>query len=296
MRALSYKPERRCVLRQRWSAAAGGASQYVKLFRDERGEGLFAWQRELAVQLRGGPWEVSAPLAYLAETRALAFPELPGEKATRIIEAVAEGRASLRSLTAPLERAARGLDALQRCRLEGIPEARPEALLLRFGRDAERVARVEPELARALRARIERLDAARHELAAESLVPSHGAFRHGQLLLRRESTVVLDFDTLSRSGRSADAGNFLAYLDLTTLRRPRLCPVLDACRQAFAAGLADPRSPWLHWFQALSLVKVTLRSFLSLDPAWPRLAPALLRLADDALRRLPAPAGRVAAC
>jgi hypothetical protein len=297
-RALSYKPERRCVFHYRWAPSAGGASHYAKLFRDDRGERLLAWQRELAARLRplGAPWEVAAPLAHLAEERMLVFPALTGEKATRAIEAVAERRGPLSRITIHVERAARGLTALQRCRLAGLPEQPPEALLARFGRDAARVARVEAALAEAVRRRLARLDAAREALAPEPLVPSHGAFRHGQLLLRGESTVVLDFDTLSRSGACADPGNFLAYLELTGLRRPRLRPVLEACREAFLAALREPRSAWLPWYQAVSLVKVTLRSFLSLDPAWPRLAPELLRLADRALDGLPAGASRAAAC
>jgi hypothetical protein len=297
-RALSYKPERRCVLHYRWSSASGGVAHFAKLFRDERGQELFSRQRAIAAQLRvpDKAWEVVAPLAYLPDTRLLVFPAVEGEKATRILESVADRREPPSRITAAMARAAQGLGALQRCRLDGLPDDPPEALLLRFASDAQGVARVAPELAGAVRSRIERLDAARSELAPEPLVPSHGAFRHGQLLLRGESTVVLDFDTLARSGASADAGNFLAYLDLTGLRRPRLRPVLEACRGAFAAGLPEPRSPWLHWFQALSLIKVTLRSFLSLDPAWPRLAPALLRIADEVLGRLPASAGRAAAC
>jgi hypothetical protein len=297
-RGLSYKPERRCVFHYRWEAAAGGVSHYAKLFRDDRGARLLAWQRDLVRQLGtcAGGFESVAPLAHLDEERMLVFPTLEGEKATRAIEAVAERRAPPERITAHVARAARGLARLQACRLDGLPEEAPPALVERFARDAAGVARVEGGLAGAVRERLQRLDAARDALAPEPLVPTHGAFRHGQLLLRRGATAVLDFDTLSRSGASADAGNFLAYLELTSLRRPRLASVLDACREAFLAELAAPHAPWLAWYQALSLLKVTLRAFLSLDPAWPRLAPACLRAADRALGGLPAGARRAAAC
>ncbi len=108
--------------------------------------------------------------------------------------------------------------------------------------------------------------------------------------------MILDLDTLARSGASADAGNFLAYLDLTGLRRPRLRKALAALRAAFLDALPEADSPWLPWYQATSHLKIGLRSFRSLDPAWPRLSTDLLHCADAALDRLPTQARKVAAC
>src|SRR5258705_84232 len=46
-RALSYKPERRCVFYYRWSSASGGVAHFAKLFRDDRGQELFSRHRAI---------------------------------------------------------------------------------------------------------------------------------------------------------------------------------------------------------------------------------------------------------
>jgi hypothetical protein len=269
--ALSYKPERRCVFRYEMGAGEATAIRYAKAFRDGRGAGLLSMQRALQDWLgrTHAPFEVVAPQHYLPDRQILVFEAVPGVKATRVLEAVADGGEPVERLTLLAGQAARGLEHLQRASLDGLPGQPPRSLVARFRRDAERVEAVAPELARSLAGVLARLDDAAGRLESEALVPSHGAFRLGQLLARENTTVVLDFDTLGRSGASADAGNFVAYLEVAALRRPRLLPALEKCRDAFLAALPHPDSPWLAWYRTLSLVKIALRTFLSLEPDWP---------------------------
>jgi len=162
----------------------------------------------------------------------------------------------------------------------------PPSLVAKLRRGVALVRSVEPPLADSIEERVVALERSLGALAPEPLVPTHGAFRHGQLLLRPDGLVVLDLDTLCRSGASADAGNFVAYLDSLALRRPRLASVAERCREAFVATLQGPpdsRAAWLAWYRAASHLKVALRSFLSLSRRWPERAAALLECADRAL-------------
>jgi hypothetical protein len=293
-RPLSYKPERRCVFHYRLAPRGGGeAAFFAKLFRDARGAAMLPTLRSLAAQLRtaAAPWDVVAPAGHLAEAGLLAFPAVSdGLPASRALREALEDGSELPSLLEQVERAARGLSAFQRARLPDLPARGPRALLSALERAAASTAGVAPELAAACRRRLVRLADAAAALEPEPLVPAHGAFRHGQLLLCPQALVVLDLDTLALSGASADAGNFLAYLDFTGLRRPRLRPVLARCREVFLRALppsAGAGSPWLAWHRAAAQVKIALRSFLSLSPRWPEHVPALLAAADAALDGLP---------
>jgi hypothetical protein len=286
--ALSYKPERRCVFRYEFDAGERTAVRYAKAFRDGRGAELLATQRRLRDWLgrTSAPFEAVAPQLYLPDAQLLVFEAVPGEKATRVLEAVAEGREPAQRITRLAGHAAGGLEHLQRAPLEGLPGQPPSHLVARFRRDAERVAAIEPELARFVGTVLARLEQAADGLAPEAQVPSHGAYRLGQLLAREDTTVVLDFDTLCRSGASADAGNFLAYLEVAALRRPRLRPALEKCRDAFLGALPDPDSPWLAWYRSVSLVKIALRTFLSLEPDWPERMDRLRTAIDEASAEL----------
>jgi hypothetical protein len=289
---LSYKPERRCVVRY---DRPDGALGFAKLFRDERGAALLPWLRAVATQLgsRAAPWTIVSPRAHLSEARLLLLPAVPGGTGFgQWLKPVATGGAGgdAGALLAQVERAGRGLAAFQRCQLGGLPVVTPGELVSGLRASATSVCSVAPELGKAVDERLSRLDRAAARLAPEPLVPTHGAFRHGQLLLLPETLVVLDLDTLCRSGASADAGNFLAYLDFLAVRRPRLGALVARSRQAFAGALGET-SGWLSWYRAASHLKVALRSFLSLTLEWPAHTEGMLAWADRALAELDAPGG-----
>lgn len=291
---LSYKPERRCVVR--YASSDARPRGFAKLFRDERGVAMLPWLRALASQLRSraAPWTIVPPLAHLAEARMLLLPAVEGGTGFgQWLKPVVDGGAGAGKLVAQVERAGRGLVALQRCELPGLPVVTPDDLVAKLRDSAVAIRAVAPGLGRAVDERLAALDRALARLAPEPLVPTHGAFRHGQLLLLPETLVVLDLDTLCRSGASADAGNFLAYLDFLALRRPRLRPLVERSQQAFVNALGETTG-WLSWYRAASQLKVALRSFLSLTTRWPAHTEGMLECVDRALAGLDAPGG--AAC
>lgn len=290
---LSYKPERRCVVRYASGAGDARPRAFAKLFRDGRGEEMLPWLRALASQLRSqaAPWTLVPPLAHLPEARMLLLPAVEGGTSFgESLKGIADGDASDATLLAHVARAGRGLAAFQRCGVQGLPVVTPRDLTGKLRDSLVAIRAVAPRLGRALDERLAALERAMGRLAPESLVPTHGAFRHGQLLLLPEALVVLDLDTLCRSGASADAGNFLAYLDFLALRRPRLRPLAERSQQAFVDTLG-PTSGWLAWYRAASQLKVALRSFLSLSRQWPAHTGGMLDCADRALGDLDAPRG-----
>jgi hypothetical protein len=185
--------------------------------------------------------------------------------------------------------AAEGLRAFQRTELAGLAVVTPQDVIRQFRSDVDSVRHVAPSLAVSLARQVDRLEAEAARLVPEPMVPTHGAFRPGQLLLCPDRLVVFDLDTLCAAGASADAGNFLAYLDQMALRRPRLQPVVSECRAAFVDGLSRPASDaaWLSWYRAASLVKLAFRSFFSLAPSWPETTHDLLGCAERALTGRP---------
>ncbi len=288
---LSYKPERRCVVR--YASEDARPCGFAKLFRDERGVAMLPWLRALAAQLRSAaaPWTIVSPLAHLPEARLLLLPAVEGGTGFgQWLKPVVDGGAGAGTLLAQVERAGRGLAAFQRCEITGLPVVTPGDLVSKLRDSAFSVRAVEPGLGKAVDERLSRLERAAARLAPEPLVPTHGAFRHGQLLLLPEALVILDLDTLCRSGASADAGNFLAYLDFLALRRPRLGALVARSERAFVSALGETNG-WLSWYRAASHLKVALRAFLSLTLQWPAHTEALLGCADRALAGMDAPGG-----
>ncbi|MEN8185320.1 MAG: hypothetical protein ABFS46_22600, partial [Myxococcota bacterium] len=232
---------------------------------------------------------IAAPVAYLRPERMLVTSAIgKGKKLSRWLRPARKQEEVKAGLLGYIARAAEGLRFLQQTPADGLPRVAPRDLVAGFRRSTTRFPQVAPRLAAGLERSLRGLERAADQLPAEPLVPTHGAFRLHQLLPCDGKLGVLDLDTLCRSGASADAGNFLAYLDALALRRPRLEALLGDCANAFleALGPSPDRSGWLSWYRAASLVKMAFRCFLRLAPGWPETSRALLREADEQLARL----------
>jgi hypothetical protein len=170
--------------------------------------------------------------------------------------------------------------------VEGISSVTPDQMVARLRRSRTEIEPSAPELAERVEERLAVLEGAVGRLPPEPMVPTHGAFRHDQLLPGGPRLGVLDLDTLRLRGASSDAGNFLAYLDAMAIRRPRLEPVLHDCRKTFTnafSSAAPSDARWVSWYRSASLVKLATRSFFSLAPGWPERSETLLLAADDRL-------------
>lgn len=284
-RPKAYRAWRRCVLEYE---RAGERPQryFAKVFRDDRGAAMLPRLETIGRQLARGAWQVVTPAAYLPEQRMLLLPAIEDRVTlTSLIKAGAEDETARQQAASAAERAAAGLTHLQQTDVDDLRTVTAHDVVAALRRKSSRIELVEPELAQALAERLRVLESAIDVLPPEPLVPAHGAFRHSQLLLGDGRLVVLDLDTLCRSGVNADAGNFLACLDRVAVRRERHGAAVRDCQEAFAQ--AWRRAPgahegWLAWHRAAALVKQTVRTYVSLSATWPRTTGALLRLAEKA--------------
>jgi hypothetical protein len=284
---VAYRPWRRAVFRYEIEGRDGRRRYFAKVFRDDRGAPMLGRLTMIEAQLyaAGGAWAISAPVAYLADAHTLIMPAIEDAvKATRLMGEARKKTHTRARLLRHVAAAADGLRAFQRTELAGLTVVTPQDILQQFRGDVDSVRRVAPVLATSLARQLDRLEAGASRLVPEPMVPTHGAFRPGQLLLCPDRLVVFDLDTLCASGASADAGNFLAYLDHSALRRPRLRSLVDDCRGEFVEALSRSASDsgWLSWYRAASLIKLALRSFFSLAPEWPEATHGLVCGAERA--------------
>jgi len=287
---ISYKPWRRCVYRYDLEASGERKSYYAKLFRDDRGEELLGWHQAIISSMSAyhSPWTIPKAVGYIPEARMLLFDAIHNVvKVRTLLRPSLKDPATKQRLLSYISTAAEGLASFQRSAINNPPSQTPRELIAAFRKDCMGVATVAPELAATAGKVLDQLESAAHDFAAEPFVPTHGAFRHDQLLDADGRLIVLDLDTICSSGQSADAGNFLGYLDLTAVRRPRLQPIIDDCARAFLetlAGIGLTSPQWVAWYRAIAHVKKGLRSFFSLQPGWPETAQRMLSLAEATLR------------
>jgi hypothetical protein len=250
-----------------------------KLFRDERGKPMPGRLEVVGNALAGTGWRVLQPLTYLARPRLLLFEEVEGaEECSALLRAGGRDLAARRRLCESVQKAAEGLEAFRRTDPRAaLPAVTATTTLAWLRRSLGDLRRADPPTAGAVEAALNRLAREADLLPPEPLALSHGAFRHDQLLVSGEELVVLDLDGLRLGAPGADPGNFLAYLDATAVRRPRLADLVEDLEEAFLGGLDEGVHPgWLAWHRAAARVKYALRSVFSLAPRWPEHVSALL--------------------
>lgn len=288
----SYKPWERCVLRYRLAEDGTQADYFAKLLGHQQGAAVVDTLQALRSQLRatGGPWEIAAPFLHLAQERMVVASAFDEEtKLPRWLRPARKREGVRTRLLEQIARAAEGLHVFQQTSPGPLRQVAPHELIAELRRYTGRIRLVAAELAARMEKALGALAAAGARLAPEPLVPTHGAFRLDHLVPCADKVGVLDLDTLCRSGRSADAGNFLAYLDALAERRPRLASVLRDCESAFSEALSPgsgERRAWLCWYRCASLVKIAIRCPLLLAPDWCASSHALLARAEERLAQL----------
>jgi hypothetical protein len=288
---VSHKPTRRCVLR--YADEQGDVRFFGKVFRDDRGAPIMAWVAGLRVLLaaRDARWELPPAVAYLPEPRLLLFEAVEGavELSQLLRGADAGGDAGWAGVLTAITRAAEGLAEFCGLSVDGPPALTADEILGALDRGRRQLEPLLPDLAGSVDLQVRALAHAAAGLPAEPLGLAHGAFRHGQLLVRGDRIVVLDLDSLCLAGQALDPGCFLAGLDATAVRSPRLRPLLAVCEARFVDGLdgaahVDPR--WLAWHRAAACLEHALRAAFALDLNWPERAALFV---ESASRAIPTP-------
>jgi hypothetical protein len=101
----------------------------------------------------------------------------------------------------------------------------------------------------------------------EQLVPSHGAFRHKQILGNDQCLTFVDFDDLTLAHPAWDAACFLGWLRLAPLKHPGKAAVseylAEIFRREFLVREPEVVPQHLAMYEALVLMKIALRAFRS---------------------------------
>lgn len=293
----SYKPWERCVFDYVLGDGACRKHYFAKLLWHQQGHAVLGRLQALKAQLSasGARWQIAAPLVHLRKERMLVASAIGGgSKLPKWLRAARKNEGVRIRLLEQVAWAAQGLRSFQQASPGPLRTVSPRDLLEELQRHTESVRRVAPELASRMEKTLRALGAALERLVPEPMVPTHGAFRLDHLLPVEGGVGVLDLDTLCRSGISADAGNFLAYLESLAVRRPRLQSLLRECASAFSdalpPGSAD-RGAWLSWYHCASLVKIATRGPLLLAPDWCESSHALIGRAEERLAPLSCPKG-----
>ncbi|HEX9342968.1 MAG TPA: hypothetical protein VF995_05065 [Actinomycetota bacterium] len=282
-----YKPNDRCVIRYELRNADGPRLLFGKLLAD-------GWSAKLALldalAVAGHTDEAVPPtlpvVAHLPDLGLLLQPAV--DRAVELNRAGFDPAVPAATRAAWLRAAGRHLAGLQGCALPGAPERALAADLDELATYIAPMYQADPPLARRYQAVLDTLE--QHVGAAPPPQPvaGHGAFRTDQFLLPggdagtadTDTLVMIDLDGACRAEPARDLGNFLAYLDWKTIRRPDLVAVVGEAEGAVLAGYAAqrplPAAERLDLCRAASLLKIAGRRYRSLATGEWHLVPALV--------------------
>ncbi len=258
LETLAYKPERRLVAR---ATAADGARAVVKIHTPagfhatEAGRGYQSCDAlRLARCLRSSPRHAAVAYEWM-EGDAL---EPLAAGGSGVLEATGAALAELHAQTLP-------------------PLERP------LTREAFASARLATVLVPALAARAHGLAteiAAR--IAARVHLPRalHGDFHAGQVLIARDTTVLLDLDSACAGPAAQDVAVFAAHLELVAARSgdgaQRVADAVTRLLDGYARVATAPGFDDVALHTAAALVSIAPQPFRTREPEWPALLEALL--------------------
>lgn len=266
---VSYKPLRRCVLRNR-------DGRFVKLLRPESAAEVASIYRSIASTPLLGSMEVAIPESVDTSEGLLVWPGSPGgpllddctqsEIADRM-QRVGFGLGRLQGIDVPWQRRHRAADEL--------------ATLATW---VEAAAGAFPAASKSLRITSNAIAGAAPDETGAPVVPAHRDFHDGQLLAAGERVTLLDLDTASLAAPELDVANFLAHLRLRSLQREDFR--WQEAAHAFLAGRSESRavaldSARLQWYDASTLLR--LACVHAFRPFWGELSEALVSAATGRL-------------
>jgi hypothetical protein len=253
---LQYRPRRRVALRL--------DGHVIKIYRDEKTYragvvGLEASAHLPSIRTARGEAFVSEWLLTVQEV-------LPGDALVRRADAAYEAGALLAGLHGTA--------------LTGLPALLPEHRLKQVAASVNVVAAVTPHLAPRARALLRELELAAPDLDVDALVPSHGDFHGGQLLVQGDGYALIDFDLLAAGPPAYDLANYAGHLV------PKEAPDLAAAAAVLDTLVAayGTRPPFLSWYLAASILRRARVPFRNFEPDWPRGVETMVGAAEEAFR------------
>jgi aminoglycoside phosphotransferase (APT) family kinase protein len=270
-----YKPGDRCVYKctVRLSSvdeASFHRTVYVKLFADDGGEVIHRLMQELWRTMHNSVClRMPQPYGYHSEHRMLVMAEVPGDRDLKLwVECLEAGKplppgVDLARLVRCMAVTAEALAELHRSEIRPPEVVTFHAELKHQRKELHEIRCRLPELAVEVERVQQRLEAG--VLYDERLVPSHGAFRHKQILGNDQCLTFVDFDDLTLAHPAWDAACFLGWLRLEPLKHPGKVAaseyLAEIFRREFLVHESEVSPHHLAVYEALVLMKIALRAF-----------------------------------
>ena len=258
IRAVKYRPGRRCLLEYDIAYQKDGASGELTLIGKSRKKGSQG-NHEILEALYAAGFDDSSkdgisipkPIGYIPDFRMSVQEKVSGVQATKLLENPGQEQLA--------ERIAEALYKLNHC---GVPSLRHHTLVEEMAILQNRLRSViqkNPELSK----RIGRLLDASEDLAGtihERRVRGiHRDFYPDQVMVDSSRIYLVDLDLYSEGEPALDAGNFLGHLTEQGIRQPQHALTLENCERYFEKRFleldTDSNESYVEFFKTFTLVR-----------------------------------------
>lgn len=285
--AVRYRPGQRHVLRydSDGPAAVGAPSRtlFAKIYNSDKGARTFEVVSRAAAWLEanGDGLVTVRPEAYLSQEQTVLYPQVFGTPLSELLRE--PGDESARRV----RQAGAALRALHRAPTS-LLELRPHSFekeLKSIVSASEHVRPLLPETGARIAALLERARKAHERLPQEEPSFAYGDFKSDHLWATPEGLTLIDFDTCYLFDPAIDVGKYLA--DLRWWYDSYRLDGVQAAQEQFLAGygsaLSDERLARARLYEALILVKTTVRRVRVFDSDWAPRTERLIREAESVL-------------
>ncbi len=288
--AVSYKPERRAVLRirskvtHRESAERRPLTIYARFYTDERGEKIYLQVRELQGE-HGHAAKLLTPdaICYLPESRALLLKEIVGE--------ALDSKVNDEQFLHYIKLTGKALATLHESSGISFPKISQNQLVRDMKQSlletASYLKAIVPESAMRIDSLCCRLtDGSEDNVNRIGLI--HGDFHPGQVICQKEKVGLIDFDRAQHGPRLSDVANFIAHIRSHTLQDSTFDS--SAIERTLIASyesesdIAIDKNELSFWI-ACRIFYLAISPFRRHDSRWNSLVADLLNLCDEELGR-----------
>ena len=280
---IRYRPGQRHVLRYDPLAATGKLNSrgtvFAKLYRSKKGARSFCLATQIADWLAASGSGVTAlwPAAHLAADALILYPRIVGTPLSRQLWR------RPRNLASWMQQIGAALQVLH-----NAPAALSSDLAIHdFGSEVAAIARASehvqallPAAGAAITTILDRARELHDRLPQEPPALVHGDFKADHLWVTRAGMTLIDFDTCCLADPALDVGKFLADLHwwYATYDQPGLLEdAQDQFLTGYAPGTPPARLLRARLYEALVLVKITVRRVRLFDHDWASRTETLIR-------------------
>ena len=278
--SIRYRPGQRHVLRYDALEPAGQSDSrttFAKLYEGDNGARAFRVATSVAGWLAAGGKGMSAvrPLAYLAADRVILYPLVAGAPLSEQLRGPGQEVAPF------LQTIGSALQALHHAPVELAGDLKTNDFtseIKAIARAAEHVPALLPAAGQQIDAIIERARALHERMPQERPTFAHGDLKADHIWVTPAGLTLIDFDTCYMADPAIDVGKFLADLQwwCAAYDQPGVEQAQDRFLGGYASSGARPeRLTRARLYEALVLVKMTVRRVRLFDPDW---APRTRRL------------------